>query len=90
MGGIGVSINGLPDTELTSLPNNVLNEIAAALKISQIGRDSLAKGKIDLPENVEVEITRKTNGDSCTLTKLPGGAGYRLKYKDKTIDIPPI
>jgi hypothetical protein len=88
MGGIGISINGEPTTQLTSLPNNVLDEIANALKISPIGRNSLASGKIDLPENVDVEITRKTNGDSCTLRKLPGGAGYRLTYKGNTIDIP--
>jgi hypothetical protein len=88
MGGIGISISGAPTTELTSLPNNVLDEIARALQISQVGRDSLAKGKIDLPEGVDVEITRKTNGDSCTLRKLPGGAGYRLTYKGRTVDIP--
>jgi hypothetical protein len=88
MGGIGISINGEPTTQLTSLPNNVLDEIAKALDISPIGRKSLASGKIDLPEDVDVEITRKTTKESCTLRKLPGGAGYRLTYKGRTIDIP--
>jgi len=88
MGGIGISISGEPDTELTSLPSHVLDEVANVLKISQKGRDSLAKGKIDLPEGIEVKITRNTNKDSCTLKKLSGG-GYELKYQDRTINIPP-
>lgn len=92
MGGIGISIKGSPSTLLTSFPQRVVDEIANKLGISTVAKGSLAGGKIDLPEDVEVEITRRSNPDpltnSLTITKLSGGAGYRLRYGNTTTDIP--
>jgi hypothetical protein len=93
MGGIGITIKGGPSTHLTHLPQRVVDQIASKLGISAIGKAALAEGTMDLPEGVEVEITRLSNADpltnSLTIRKLPGGAGYRLRYGNTmTEDVP--
>jgi hypothetical protein len=93
MGGIGIKIKGAPSTHLTHLPQKVVDQIASRLGISAIGQASLVEGTMDLPENVEVEITRLSNADpltsSMTIRKLPGDAGYRIRYGNTiTEDVP--
>lgn len=95
MGGIGISLHSQggarsTSTPLTSLPDKVVNEIARQLGIvSAESMQALTGGKMNLPDDVEVTITRLSNSDSCTIEKLGGGATYRLKYRNTTVDITP-
>jgi hypothetical protein len=95
MGGIGITISSKEEgkaavsTPLTSLPPNVVEEITKALGIqTDETKQALLGGKIDLPDNVEVTITRKLTSESLTLKKLGGGAQFELKYKGDVRTIP--
>jgi len=94
MGGIGISINsqeagkGSAATPLTSLPEKVVDEIAKQLGIqTPATRQALTAGKIPLPDDVEVTITRLSTKGSVTIKKT--GSKYRLKYGDTTVDLTP-
>jgi hypothetical protein len=97
MGGIGVTISSKEEgqdasqsTPLTNLPQKLVDEIASKLGIeTEDTKRSLAAGKIEIPDNVEITITRKKNNDSCTIKKLRGGAEFELKYKGRTFRITP-
>jgi len=98
MGGIGISLHSQegkdaptnPSTPLVSLPEKIINEIASKLGIkSEKSRAALTSGKIALPDNVEVAITRLSTNDSLTIKKLPGGDTYVIKHKDKSYDVKP-
>jgi hypothetical protein len=95
MGGIGIELHsqegkGSPSTALTSLPDKVVSEIATKLGIvSAETRQALTAGKMNLPDDVEVKITRLSNSDSCTIKKLAGGSTYRITYRNTTVDITP-
>lgn len=92
MGGIGITIHSQestrsPSTPITSLPKKVVDEIARQLGISEPAQRALASGKLDLPDDVDVKLTRLSNSESCTVRKLSGGATYRITYRDKTVDV---
>ena len=98
MGGIGITLNSTDEgrtsqeqsSALTSLPQDVVAKIAETLGIqTNETKQALLAGKIDLPDNVTVTITRKITGDYLTLKKLSGGAQYELTYKDKVTKISP-
>jgi hypothetical protein len=99
MGGIGISMGSQESkvsasSSLAALPDKVIEQIAAQLGIVKPesiskARESLVAEKLDLPDGAEVTLTRRSTGDSLTLTKLGGGATYRLKLKDKTVDVTP-
>jgi hypothetical protein len=90
MGGIGISMNSQdgeksPSTPLTMLPSQVVEEIANKLGISINAKDALAKGKIDLPENIDIKITRLSKNTSCTIKKQ--GAEYTVTYEGKSVTV---
>jgi len=94
MGGIGISLNsqeggkGPTSTPLTNLPEKVVDEIAKQLGIqTPATRQALTTGKIPLPDDVEVTITRLSTKGSITITKK--GSKYTLKYGDKTVELTP-
>jgi hypothetical protein len=95
MGGIGISLHSKKDkdspaTPLVSLPAKVVDEIARQLGIYSLEtRQALTGGKISLPDDVEITITRASTKGSLTIRKLEGGAKYRLKYGDTTVDVTP-
>lgn len=98
MGGIGITINSTEEgrtsreqsTALTGLPPDVVAKIAETLGIqTNETKQALLAGKIDLPDNVGVTITRKLTNESLTLKKLRGGAQYELTYKGQVTTIPP-
>ena len=96
MGGVGVTISSKEDntpsavsTPLTNLPPNVVEKIAETLGIqTDETKQALLAGKIDLPDNVEVTITRKITNESLTIKKLSGGSQFELKFKGRTTTIP--
>jgi hypothetical protein len=87
MGGIGISMDsqagtGSPVKPLASVPQQVIDEIARQLGITESDskertRQALAAGKIDLPEDVDIKLTRVSTNTYCTIRKLPGG-GYSV------------
>lgn len=91
MAGIGISMESqdskgsAKSTDLISLPQKVVDEIAAKLGIMTAKtKRALTSGKISLPEGVTVTITRKKNKEKITIKKLPGSAQYRVTYKGKS------
>jgi len=93
MGGIGISIHSQegkasPSTPLTNLPDKVVDEIARQLGIyTPATRQALTGGKIPLPDDVEVTITRLSTNGSVTIKKT--GSKFTLKYGDKTVELTP-
>jgi len=95
MGGVGVTLSSKEEgqaaasTPLTNLPPNVVEEVARTLGIqTDETKQALLAGKIDLPDNAEVTITRKLTSESLTLKKLGGGSEFELKFKGRTTRIP--
>ena len=77
-------------TPLISLPQKVVDEIAAKLGIeTPQTKQALAGGKIDLPDNVAVTITRKKTNEFLTFKKLRGGAEFEVTYRGTTTRITP-
>jgi hypothetical protein len=97
MGGIGVTFESTEDgrtsqeqsTPVTNLPPNVVEAVARALGIqTDQTKAALRDGTLNLPDDVEVKITRKITDETLTLKKRRGGAEYELKYKGETTTIP--
>ena len=94
MGGVGITFSSTEEgqtsqqqsTPLTNLSEKVVDEIATVLGIqTSETKQALMTGKIDLPDNVEVTITRKSTKQSLTLKKLPGVAQqFELTFEGKT------
>ena len=98
MSGVGITFNSTEEgqtssqstTPLTNLPQNVADEIAKTLGIeTPETKRALVAGKIDLPDDVEITVTRKRTGESLTFKKLRGGAEFELKVKGRTFRITP-
>ena len=102
MGGFGLEFHtpstdkNLAPTPLTDVPQNVVDEIANKLGITaQTSKDALAtalaKGKMNLPADVALKITRlsdPTGNTHCTIKKLQGG-GYSLTFfQSQTVRVP--
>lgn len=98
MGGIGVSTRSpqgegvASSVQPTTLPGTVVDEIVRQLGIVT-GRQELADKQIPLADDVEVTITRQSNNDpqtnSLTVTRLRGGAVYRLTFGNSVLDVAP-
>lgn len=98
MSGVGITFNSTEEgrtsdqqaTPLTNLPQKVVDEIAKTLGIETDNtKRALTGGKLAIPDDVEITITRKSSGESLTFKKLQGGAEFELKFKDKTFRITP-
>ena len=89
MGGIGISVSqDGENSNLTSLPGKVVEEIARQLGIrSAESRQELAASQVNLPDDTEVTITRLSTGSSLTITKLAGSDTYRLKHQNSSVDV---
>lgn len=96
MSGIGISMESqeggenAASTPLTSLPQKVVDEVAKLLGIETAQtKQALAGGKIDLPDNVAITITRKRTNESLTIKKLRGGARFELTHGSRTTTVDP-
>lgn len=95
MGGIGVTIHSKEgkkspsSTPVLRLPKEVVDEIARQLGISEEAKLALTAGTCDLPDNVDVTITRMSNNEILTVKKVDRGATYRVTYRDESIDVKP-
>jgi len=86
MGGIGISLQAQdPSKPVATLPSHVVDDIASKLGISANVKDALSKGKIDIPENVDIKVTRLSDPSGntfCTIRK--DGPEYTITYQGKS------
>lgn len=89
MGGIGISLQSQdPSKPVATLPSHVVEDIANKLGISANVKDALAKGRIDIPENVDIKVTRlsdPTGNTYCTVRK--DGAEYTITHQGRTVKL---
>jgi hypothetical protein len=90
MGGIGIKIKSRqrPDSDApavpaANLPQKVVDEIISTLGVTRVDevRQALTTGKLDIPDDVEIEIQRLSTGTSLTITPVQGGQEFTLNHQ---------